>query len=165
MRRIVAAFLIAVATAAAGPAAAQSPQLSIGVVREYCAEWSETDFSKVENQFFAGFCLGLVQAFRDGATVGIASTLAYLGKPLRYSGPDRLTGYERWCNPNDIPNQRFAGVFMAWSSENPNYWHLPYAYGFLEAFQQEWPCSPEDRPEQAAPGAETPATKAPAAEK
>jgi hypothetical protein len=125
---------------APGAVHAQSAEPSIGKVRAYCAEWDKTDFSKLEDPFLAGYCLGLVQAFRDGMTIGMASTLSFFKENVGFSGPDRRTGYERYCPPVDVTNQHVAGVFMAWSSGNPQYYHLPYAIGFYEAFKQEWPC-------------------------
>jgi len=126
--------------AAAPPVAAQSSDPTIGKARAYCAEWDKTDFAALKDPFLAGFCLGLVQAFRDGATIGMAATLSHFKEQVTYSGPERRTGYEPWCPPEGVTNQHLAGVFMAWSSGNAKYHHLPYAIGFFEAFKEEWPC-------------------------
>lgn len=130
----------AVSMLAATPVAAQGGGHSIGQVRAYCAEWSETDFAKVKDPFLAGYCLGLIQGFRNGTTVGMASTIPFFKEKVTYSGPDKRTGYERWCIPGDVTDQQVAGVFMGWSSDKQPYWHLPYSIGFFEAFRDQWPC-------------------------
>lgn len=147
MRKRIGCIIVAALMAAATVAAAQDEQRSIGKAREYCAEWEQTDFSKIERPFYAGYCLGLFQAFRDGMTIGMASTLTHFKEKVTYTGPDQRTGYEQWCIPADVTNQHLAGVFMAWSSRNTNYWHLPYSIGFFEAFKEEWPCPDGGAPE------------------
>ncbi|MGD8808979.1 MAG: Rap1a/Tai family immunity protein [Gammaproteobacteria bacterium] len=125
------------------PAAAQGTDMTIAKVRAYCAEWEKTDFATVDDPFLAGYCLGLIQGFRDGATVGMASTISFFKEKVTYSGPERRTGYERWCFPEGVTNQQLAGAFMSWSSDKQAYWHLPYSIAFYEAFREEWPCGPD----------------------
>lgn len=117
---------------------------SIAKIREYCAEWAQTDFSKVEKPFLAGYCLGLVQAFRDGVALGTASTLAFIKEDLEKGRSDKRTAYNRWCHPTGVPNQFLVGAFMDWSSRHPKYWNLPYSVGFYEAFREEWPCEEDN---------------------
>lgn len=117
---------------------------SVAKIREYCAEWAETDFSKLENPFLSGYCLGLVQAFRDGVALGTASTLAFIKEDLEKGRKDERESYNRWCHPTGVPNQFLVGAFMDWSSRNPKYWHLPYSVGFYEAFREEWPCETDN---------------------
>jgi hypothetical protein len=117
---------------------------SIAKIREYCAEWAETDFSKVEKPFLAGYCLGLVQAFRDGVALGTASTLAFIKQDLEEGRKDKRASYNRWCHPTGVPNQFLIGAFMDWSSRHPKHWHLPYSVGFYEAFREEWPCEEDN---------------------
>lgn len=139
--------LVALVMMATAPAAhAQGTGPTIGQVRGYCAEWDKTDFSQIKDPFLAGFCLGLVQAFRDGVTVGLASTLSFFKDKVARDGPEGRTGYERWCPPVGVTNQHLAGVFMSWSSENPKSWRLPYSIGFFDAFRTEWPCGQEEAP-------------------
>jgi Rap1a immunity proteins len=142
---LVAAALIA----PAAPAAAQGSGQSIAEVRAYCAEWDKTDFAEVKDHFLAGYCLGIVQGFRNGVTVGMAATISFFKEKVAYSGPERRTGYERWCIPPDVTDQQVAGAFMSWSSDKQPYWHLPYSIGFHEAFRQEFPCGADG-------GSETP---------
>jgi hypothetical protein len=97
----------------------------------------------VKDHFLAGYCLGLIQGFRNGTTVGMASTIPFFKEKVTYSGPERRTGYERWCIPAEVTDQQVAGAFMSWSSDKQPYWHLPYSIGFYEAFRQEFPCGPD----------------------
>lgn len=117
---------------------------SIAKIREYCAEWAQTDFSKVEKPFLAGYCLGLVQAFRDGVALGTASTLAFIKEDLEKGRKGDRETYNRWCHPTGVPNQFLVGAFMDWSSRHPKHWHLPYSVGFYEAFREEWPCESDN---------------------
>jgi Rap1a immunity proteins len=137
----------------APPAAAQGSEQTIAGVRAYCAEWDKTDFTQVKDMFLAGYCIGLVQGYRSGVTVGMASTLSFFKEKVSYSGPEQRTGYERWCIPGGITNQQLAGAFMSWSSDKQAYWHLPYSIGFYEAFRQEFPCTSDG--ESATPSIET----------
>ena len=134
---------------AAGAQSQPAPQkpvseLSIAKIREFCAEWAETDFAKLENPFLAGYCLGLVQAFRDGIAMGTASTLAFIQEDRKKGRKDERASYNRWCHPTGVPNQFLVGAFMKWSSQHPNFWHLPYSVGFYEAFRDEWPCESDN---------------------
>lgn len=129
--------------------------LSIARIREYCAEWAETDFAKLENPFLSGYCLGLVQAFRDGVALGTASTLAFIKEDLEKGHKDERASYNRWCHPTGVPNQFLVGAFMDWSSRNPKYWHLPYSFGFYEAFREEWPCETDNVHVETQPPAES----------
>lgn len=146
------------------PAAGGPPQpgdkdpvsaLSIAKIREYCAEWAQTDFSKLKDPFLAGYCLGLVQAFRDGVALGSASTLAYIKEDLEKGRKDRRTSYNRWCHPTGVPNQFLVGAFMDWSGRHPKFWHLPYSVGFYEAFREEWPCETDNVQVESSPPADT----------
>jgi len=148
MRKLLGVIAVVGLMGAAPAAEAQGRGPSIGQVRSYCAEWDKADFADVKNPFFAGFCLGLVQAFRDGMTVGMASTLSFFKDKVTYSGTEGRTGYETWCQPAGITNQHLAGVFMGWTSENPDSWPLPYSIGFFEAFRKEWPCDAAATPPQ-----------------
>ena len=148
MRKLFGLVVVAALMASGNPVAAQSAGPTIGNVRAYCAEWDKTDLSQVEDPFLAGFCLGLVQSFRDGVTIGMASTLSILKENVTYTGRERRTGYESWCQPGGVTNQLLAGVFMSWSSGKPDYWHLPYSIGLLEAFREQWPCGQDDSAEQ-----------------
>jgi hypothetical protein len=130
----------AVSMLAAPPVAAQGSGQTIGKVRAYCAEWNTADFANVKDPFLAGYCLGLIQGFRNGTTVGMASTIPFFKEKVTYTGPEKRTGYERWCIPHDVTDQQVAGAFMSWSSDKQPYWHLPYSIGFFEAFRAEWPC-------------------------
>ena len=143
MRNIAGLATAAMLTLSAQPVAAQSQEQTIAGVRAFCAEWKETDFAKVKQPFLAGYCIGLIQGFRTGATVGMASTIPFFKEKVTYSGPEKRTGYERWCIPSGVTNQQLAGAFMSWSSDKQDYWHLPYSIGFYEAFKQEFPCTSE----------------------
>ena len=134
---------VAALSLAATPALAQGGGQTIGQVRAFCAEWRETDFTQVKDPFLAGYCLGLIQGFRNGSTVGMASTIPFFKEKVTYSGPERRIGYERWCIPAEVTDQQVAGAFMGWSSDKQPYWHLPYSIGFFEAFRAEWPCEPD----------------------
>jgi len=160
MRKLFGFIAAAMLAMPAPPAAAQGSEQTIAGVRAYCAEWNETDFTKVKDLFLAGYCIGLVQGFRTGATVGMASTISFFKEKVAYSGPEQRTGYERWCIPGGITNQQLAGAFMSWSSDKQDYWHLPYSIGFYEAFTQEFPCMSDGQ--SAVPAIEAaPATPAP----
>lgn len=121
-------------------AQSRNPSHSVAKIREYCAEWNETDFSKVKDPFLAGYCLGLVQAFRDGVALGTASTLAFIKEDAAKGLSGKRASYNRWCHPTGVPNQFLVGAFMDWSSRHPKHQLLPYSIGFYEAFREEWPC-------------------------
>lgn len=121
-------IMLAVFTAASGPALAQQKSYSMNLGREAlatCAHSENFDSKRSGDLVAGGICIGWI----DGAVKAAGGSVSLVPEK-----PD-------YCPPRGGTNGQYLAVFMKYIRDNPAKQHFPAIYLFHQSMAQAFPCS------------------------